>query len=675
MDKSTSCGLLSWRPQFLQRFASRKTYLFIYSLLGIVQGMGSSYLTTVLSTIEKQFGIKSSETAWIFSGNEFSQIFFILLLPFLPKIKKRTMWTSIAMISSSLGIFLCAMPFFLRPQSDYAEGWNLVDTSSEEEALCTDNPQDQQDCLDDNKGKSISDVVLIFVGFFITGFGTSFYYSFGVPYIDDNMPRQSSPFAIGILTAARTIGPALGSFLGSACLSIYVVPGLDVGLKEGEPGWLGAWWLGFLVIAVLVLCIAPFLAWFPERLPGSEETDASRLEASKANSEAEEPKTVKEYLEETKIRVVRLARNKMYVLSSCSTVFFLFGIIGFGTFIPKLFEYGFRQKSTTTGSASGGSQQFATAVGVLFSGYLVGRFKFRARTLQIWNIIVTFTAVFAFFTIFQLQCPTDLTIYEGACDTGCVCKDSVFDPVCSEDGVTMFLSPCKAGCRSSSKIAGEGGKELTLYTDCGCVEQASLALNATRAEPWWRSEDDLQLPSPISDVRTIDNDVTNGGGDVISSAVEGFCPGDCDSLFYVTLGLFGLLTLVGSTARVGSTLINLRCVDPSDKAASMVIMVSILSLVAFLPAPLIMGAIIDGSCVVWGQKCGKRTTCLLYDVISMKRNAGYFVATNVMISGIFETILLFNIRGLKIFDEDEGEDDSAEMKTTKEKKEQEVLTK
>ena len=43
------------------------------------------------------------------------------------------------------------MPFFLRPQSDYAEGWNLVDTSSEEEALCTDNPQDQQDCLDDNK--------------------------------------------------------------------------------------------------------------------------------------------------------------------------------------------------------------------------------------------------------------------------------------------------------------------------------------------------------------------------------------------------------------------------------------------------------------------------------------------------------------------------------------------
>ena len=32
--------------------------------------MGFNYLSTVLSTIEKHFGIKSEETAWVFSGNE-----------------------------------------------------------------------------------------------------------------------------------------------------------------------------------------------------------------------------------------------------------------------------------------------------------------------------------------------------------------------------------------------------------------------------------------------------------------------------------------------------------------------------------------------------------------------------------------------------------------------------
>jgi hypothetical protein len=37
----------------------------------------------------------------------------------------------------------------------------------------------------------------IFVGFFISGIGTSFYYSFGVPYLDDNVSKDNSPFALG----------------------------------------------------------------------------------------------------------------------------------------------------------------------------------------------------------------------------------------------------------------------------------------------------------------------------------------------------------------------------------------------------------------------------------------------------------------------------------------------
>ena len=37
----------------------------------------------------------------------------------------------------------------------------------------------------------------IFVGFFISGIGTSFYYSFGVPYLDDNVSKENSPFLLG----------------------------------------------------------------------------------------------------------------------------------------------------------------------------------------------------------------------------------------------------------------------------------------------------------------------------------------------------------------------------------------------------------------------------------------------------------------------------------------------
>ena len=54
------------------------------------------------------------ETAWVFSGNEISQICFIFALPFLSKIHRRTLWTSVAMMCAALGLFLCASPFFAK---------------------------------------------------------------------------------------------------------------------------------------------------------------------------------------------------------------------------------------------------------------------------------------------------------------------------------------------------------------------------------------------------------------------------------------------------------------------------------------------------------------------------------------------------------------------------------
>ena len=73
-NRSTKCGLFSWRPQWLQRFATPRAYLTLYALLGIVQGITFSYASSVLSTIEKQFDLKSKEVAWIYSGNEFTCI-------------------------------------------------------------------------------------------------------------------------------------------------------------------------------------------------------------------------------------------------------------------------------------------------------------------------------------------------------------------------------------------------------------------------------------------------------------------------------------------------------------------------------------------------------------------------------------------------------------------------
>ena len=157
--------------------------------------------------------------------------------------------------------------------------------------------------------------------------------------------------------------------LGSASLSLYVAPGRAPDLAEGDNGWLGAWWLGFVVVGSLLAVIAPVLALFPQRLPGEEETDALRREKEDDQSE---PSSPAEFVEHTLACAGRLARNKIYVFNLLSAISFLIGFVGFGTFIPKYFEFHFRQEATKSGYASLGSS-VATGLGVIISGQVIAR--------------------------------------------------------------------------------------------------------------------------------------------------------------------------------------------------------------------------------------------------------------------------------------------------------------
>ena len=599
MEKeTTTCGLFGWRPRWIQKLARKEVilkdkqnviftnlvlfqvYILLYSLLGAVQGMGYTYLSSCLSTIEKQFGIKSQEAAWVFSGNEISQIAFIFFLPFLRKITKRTMWTSLALLASACGLFLCSMPYLVRDKSVYQGGWKTQSIPTKD--ICADHSGREDQC----KVERIRDwggMFVIFLGFFISGIGTSFFYSFGVPYIDDNVSKNSSPVALSVVMAGRTIGPALGYILGGSTLRMYVSPGRGGDLKEGDSGWLGAWWLGFIVIAVSTSVVAPFLALFPERLPTDVDTEAKRLEKTRK----EEPQTARDYVTDTINCGKRLLKNKVYVFNSLSTIFFLFGFIGFGTFVPKYFEYHFRRNASSSGRSGGLSKSLGSVIGILLSGFVLAKFKFSARTVSAWNVCIGFGGVGFFIAMSFVACPK-LEIYGGVgenmpCQQNCGCLESSFQPTCSMDGETLFFSPCHAGCKEmETEIVMKNGRKKIqkIYSECSCVRESSKALNMTSAKPWWKESD---LESPLV-----------GGSALPSSpsgAVGGYCPLDCSKQFSIIIGLLTVMSLLGATGRLGNQLVSLRAVDPADKAASIILMVSALSLFVFLPSPIIFGSI------------------------------------------------------------------------------------
>ena len=220
-------------------------------------------------------------------------------------------------------------------------------------------------------------------------------------------PLLQSPVVLGLVYAARTLGPGLGAVLGSLCLRVYAAPGLGGGLAEGEEGWLGAWWLGFVIVAAMTAATAPLLALFPQRLPShGEATDAKYLgkylvslyllstsismwistytvstnllwcvsffslfqEKEVINRE----KTGREFIEETRQCTKRLFRNKVYMWNLCSAVVALLAFSGMGTFFPKYLEYHFRQTASNTGLSSLGNS-VGTGTGIILSGLVISR--------------------------------------------------------------------------------------------------------------------------------------------------------------------------------------------------------------------------------------------------------------------------------------------------------------
>lgn len=110
-------------------------------------------------------------------------------------------------------------------------------------------------------------LILIFLSQFVLGIGNTLYYSLGQSYLDDNIRQQNSPMMLAYAMSLRMLGPVLGFLLGFFALNIYIEPSLTPIITKKDPRWLGAWWLGWVIIGVLMLMFSFFIGLFPKTLP------------------------------------------------------------------------------------------------------------------------------------------------------------------------------------------------------------------------------------------------------------------------------------------------------------------------------------------------------------------------------------------------------------------------
>ena len=562
-ESETLCGIGYFRPQYLQKFASKKPYVFIYGCIGIIQSMMGTYLGAMLSTLERRFGIKSKESAYLLSGNEITQILFLFILPFVIKVKRRPLWMAVALFISGLGCIMMGLPYLItehqfvdlydvgdeipsNSKSEVAPEINN-DSSNVSAGMCgSDVHPNSLEKLCDEDGNRKVDFVglsLIFVGIFLTGVGSCFYYTFGLPYLDDNTSHENAPMWLGFIFVFKLIGPTMGYLLAGACLKIYDDPSKNPGFDETDPRWIGAWWFGPPFIGLLLILFSLPLTLFPQRLP-KQNTDSAR------EKEKENDQDVVKSKEGFKPAMLRLIRNKLFMYNLISNYFYVFAFKGFGTFMQKYMEYQFRK--TASGAALlGGGSVFTSAIGLLTSGLVLSKCKLSARIITGWNVVIM-AVILAWLVLFgSIGCPTSNVYGEETengvninvgCNFECDCPVSRPDPICSSNGVTNFYSPCAAGCKGPIKFRYDHVKKknISIYTECDCAVEA------------WETDHESQMLLSLHNSWDVEEFIHR------DEAVKGWCEVDCSFEWSLFIGCAIAVGVLASSGRIGNVLVAMR---------------------------------------------------------------------------------------------------------------------
>ncbi|XP_078052369.1 organic anion transporting polypeptide 74D [Augochlora pura] len=660
-DADVSCGWGPCRPHWLQYFATKQAFLVTFCITWVLQGMYYTYFVSVITTIEKLFQIQSKTTGIIMSATEMGQIGSSLLLTYYGGQGHRPKWIAWGMILFAVSSFTCSMPHFIfgeqlihqnemlvsgvgtrgdhgglnstdpipanlckiheRPENVTLEEWtsstsspSFIDTRS----YCEGDFKEEQ--LIQTK---ITTVVLaiFFVSLLGVGMGQTAVYTLGIPYIDDNVASRESPLYFAITIGVRILGPALGFILGSLCTMIYADMSVNPQITPTDPRWVGAWWLGLVLISAMLMLVSIGMFAFPTRLPASR-TPPKRSDAKKP-SLRDFPKAVK-----------RLLKNDILMFRTASSVLHILPIAGLYTFLPKYLESQFRLPAHHANMISGVGGILVMGLGIIISGVFILRAKPNARFVAAW---IAFTAVvyaIGMGVLMFIGCPMDdfaglvshsngLSNFEPTCEATCDCDRNKFSPICGADGKTYF-SACHAGCSNYTVIDGK----VASFYNCQCVGS------------------NFTIPEPLSSTATI-----------------GYCDLECSN-FWVYMVLFSVFVFIHSTSEVGSMLLILRCVDPRDKAMALGLIQFAIGLFGNVPCPIVYGAVVDSACLVWEYACGQRGACWLYDSNVFRMFYHGTTGGILVLAFVVDIVVWYKAGSINFVEEQEAEEGTVEEMAT-----------
>ncbi|KAG8513820.1 Solute carrier organic anion transporter family member 1B3 [Galemys pyrenaicus] len=444
--------------------------------------------------------------------------------------------------------------------------------------------------------------VFVLLGNMLRGIGETPIVPLGISYMDDFAEDGQSSLYLGILNAVGMIGPIFGFVLGYQSSKMYVDIGYvdlsTIKITPKDSRWVGAWWLSFLVSGLVsIVSSIPFF-FLPKSLDKpkrkGERESSVYLHALKTNKETSQMAKIDNHGKNITglLRSLKsILSNPLYVFVLCATLLHFNSFIGAISYNFKYLEQQYDHSASDANILLGVILLPSFAAGLLLGGYIIKRFKF--TLIQIAKF--SFSAYLITFLLtsvnLMLVCESKpvagLTVtYDGNnpvathkniplshCNSDCNCDASQWEPVCGNNGIT-YLSPCLAGCKSSS-----GNKKPIVFYNCSCMEETGFQNRSNLVH-------------------------------------LGICPRDdrCMRKFYIYAAVQTLANFFNSLGSTPTIMLVFRNVHPELKSLAVGFHALIMRVLGGIPAPIYFGVLIDRACMKWSiGSSGKQGSCRIYD--------------------------------------------------------------